>query len=180
MVPLTREGNKNLKEALDNIPQGDTMSSTIPDEPYNCAIHSANCKNIKCPGRKLTKKISDTVEKAVIEHPQIMGFDPGKKEDAKFVESTPCDNGSSPWAEVLGVKYKEDFKLPPKLLEKPSNHYGDGSKMELIDLINAEGDLVTFAKWNAIKYILRHDRKNGKEDLEKAQVYLNWLKEQYQ
>lgn len=166
MVPLTREGNKNLKEALDNIPQGDTMSSTIPDEPYNCAIHSERCTNLSCPGRKLTKKISDTVGKAVIEHPQIMGFDPGKD----------CEPPE-------GYDLPNDFKLPPRipeLLEKPSNHYGDGSKMELIDLINAEGDLVTFAKWNAIKYILRHDRKNGKEDLEKAQVYLNWLKEQYQ
>ena len=38
--------------------------------------------------------------------------------------------------------------IRPIVPDKPPNHYGDGSKMELIDLINAEGDLVTFAKWN--------------------------------
>lgn len=28
---------------------------------------------------------------------------------------------------------------------------------------------------NVLKYILRADMKNGKEDYEKAAVYLNWL-----
>jgi len=34
-----------------------------------------------------------------------------------------------------------------------------------------------FLRGNILKYIARADRKNGIEDLKKAQVYLNWLVE---
>jgi hypothetical protein len=30
-----------------------------------------------------------------------------------------------------------------------------------------------------MKYLWRHQYKNGKQDIEKAQVYLNWLHEGY-
>ena len=30
-----------------------------------------------------------------------------------------------------------------------------------------------------MKYLWRHKYKNGKQDIEKAQVYLNWLHEAY-
>ena len=38
-----------------------------------------------------------------------------------------------------------------------------------------EDELKGFYKGNVLKYMLRHEKKNGKEDLEKAKVYLNWL-----
>lgn len=38
-----------------------------------------------------------------------------------------------------------------------------------------------FATGNVIKYLMRHEMKNGKEDLEKAKEYIDWLiKEHYQ
>ena len=32
---------------------------------------------------------------------------------------------------------------------------------------------------NVLKYVWRHEYKNGLEDLEKAQVYLGWLIDNY-
>lgn len=59
------------------------------------------------------------------------------------------------------------------------NHYKiDGLDVEVLDIIKAvltkeqfEGAL----HFNVIKYILRTNKKNGVEDLEKAHKYLGWL-----
>lgn len=34
-----------------------------------------------------------------------------------------------------------------------------------------------FLKGNIVKYVMREDKKNGLEDVKKAQVYANWLVE---
>lgn len=55
--------------------------------------------------------------------------------------------------------------------------------MEAIDVIkNSMSDLEFqgYLKGNVMKYILRYRLKNGAQDLEKAQVYLDWLKESYE
>lgn len=49
--------------------------------------------------------------------------------------------------------------------------------LEAIDIIYAAlgpERFVGYCRGNALKYLLRADAKNGTEDLEKAQVYLNW------
>lgn len=49
--------------------------------------------------------------------------------------------------------------------------------LEAIDIIYAAlgpEKFVGYCRGNALKYLLRADAKNGTEDLEKAQVYLNW------
>lgn len=60
-------------------------------------------------------------------------------------------------------------------------HYQIMQGVEVIDVIRA---ILSRSDYNAqqgyyagnvIKYILRADKKNGVEDLEKAEVYLNWL-----
>ena len=59
---------------------------------------------------------------------------------------------------------------------KPS-HYAD-KEIEVIDYIE---DTLTpeqytgYCLGNVIKYISRYRKKNGIEDLHKAQVYLDWL-----
>ena len=35
-----------------------------------------------------------------------------------------------------------------------------------------------YLKGNVLKYLWRYEKKNGLEDLEKASVYLNWLKDE--
>lgn len=66
------------------------------------------------------------------------------------------------------------------------DHYMLIDGVEVIDVIN---EILTRSNYNAqqgyyygnvIKYILRADKKNGVEDLEKAEVYLNWLIESMQ
>lgn len=55
-------------------------------------------------------------------------------------------------------------------------HYAD-KKIEVIDYIRdtltAEG-FVDYCIGNVIKYVSRWRKKGGKEDLEKAKVYLEW------
>lgn len=61
--------------------------------------------------------------------------------------------------------------------EKPlqtQDHYtADNGEVEPIDLIISMG--LNFLEGNVVKYVCRHRKKNGLQDLEKAQVYLDWL-----
>lgn len=58
------------------------------------------------------------------------------------------------------------------------SHYDLGIKgVETIDVIKAvlgQEGFKKFCRGNALKYLIRADRKNGLEDLKKAAVYLNW------
>ena len=60
-------------------------------------------------------------------------------------------------------------------IEHPK-HYQQAD-IECLDAIKAalsSEELKGFIKGNIIKYIWRSDHKNGLEDLQKAQWYLNW------
>jgi hypothetical protein len=67
---------------------------------------------------------------------------------------------------------KEEFRdLPKQDFVNHPNHY-QGNGIEVIDIIEAFD--LNFNLANAIKYILRADKKgNKKQDLEKAIWYLN-------
>ena len=59
------------------------------------------------------------------------------------------------------------------------NHYKlDGLEpYKSIDVIKAcltEDEFKGFCLGNVFKYLIRFDKKGGKEDLEKARVYLDW------
>ena len=57
-------------------------------------------------------------------------------------------------------------------------HYTDHCSVECIDMIRlALGDdgFRAYCLGNAIKYLWRYKNKNGKEDINKACVYLDWL-----
>ena len=66
-------------------------------------------------------------------------------------------------------------------VNKPS-HYQGSKGLESIEVIdNFIGDLSGKAAWcwgNAIKYLLRFQKKNGLEDLKKAEFYLKRLIEE--
>ena len=61
-------------------------------------------------------------------------------------------------------------------------HYSAG-KIECIEALRSclghEG-FIDYATGNCMKYLWRFRRKNGLEDLKKAQVYLNWLIEEWE
>lgn len=63
-------------------------------------------------------------------------------------------------------------------VKHPEHYRLEGLKgVESIDIIKAvlgaEG-FKKFCRGNALKYLIRADKKNGLEDLKKAAVYLNW------
>ncbi|MGZ9532562.1 DUF3310 domain-containing protein [Staphylococcus epidermidis] len=68
---------------------------------------------------------------------------------------------------------------PRKTLNDKVNHpshytYGDIEVMDFIEQVTKDyKPELAFAIGNAIKYISRANRKNGKEDLDKARWYLN-------
>ena len=66
-------------------------------------------------------------------------------------------------------------------VNKPS-HYQGSKGLESIEVIdNFIGNLIGKAAWcwgNAIKYLLRFQKKNGIEDLKKARKNLDWLIEE--
>ena len=61
-------------------------------------------------------------------------------------------------------------------------HYSAG-KIECIEALRSclghEG-FIDYATGNCMKYLWRFRRKNGLEDLKKAQVYLTWLIEEWE
>ena len=52
------------------------------------------------------------------------------------------------------------------------NHYTE-MKISPLEFIEANEDVLTWCTKNVIKYVGRYQRKNGLEDLKKAQWYLN-------
>lgn len=61
-------------------------------------------------------------------------------------------------------------------VESPKHYKLDGLNIESIDVIKSVlGDnFEAFCVGNVLKYVIRHKKKNGLEDLMKARVYLNW------
>ena len=59
----------------------------------------------------------------------------------------------------------------------PAHYALPGLGVESIDVIKAvlgpEG-FMKFCRGNALKYLIRADKKGGAEDLQKAMVYINW------
>lgn len=62
-------------------------------------------------------------------------------------------------------------------VNKPKHYQLDGLPCESIDVIRAvlgKDGFRKFCRGNTLKYLIRADKKNGLEDLMKAQVYLGW------
>ena len=85
--------------------------------------------------------------------------------------------------DVIGYTYKmveeirETGTLDPAYPSKDNNpispqHYQQGN-IQVLDFINDQK--FTYLEGNIVKYICRYKAKNGLEDLEKAQYYLNDL-----
>lgn len=70
-------------------------------------------------------------------------------------------------------------ELVEKDLINEPDHYKGKNGMEVIDVIKNFAPCPEYAEGfffgNVVKYVLRHSKKNGLEDLKKAQKYLGWL-----
>jgi len=82
------------------------------------------------------------------------------------------------WEEFVSFTGKPECYNSDKDIVKPNRYKGKDGK-DLLQLF--EESLLTdeeykgFLKGNVYKYLKRYEHKNGKEDLEKATVYLNKL-----
>lgn len=64
--------------------------------------------------------------------------------------------------------WKDNWKASPG---NPKNHYD----AEIQPVEYFASDYKQYLPSNVIKYVVRHDKKNGKEDLEKARWYVDWM-----
>lgn len=56
------------------------------------------------------------------------------------------------------------------------SHYGDTLDLcEILEAIWNVPDLIAAYKFNVLKYLVRHEKKNGLEDLDKCETYLTRL-----
>jgi hypothetical protein len=63
-------------------------------------------------------------------------------------------------------------------VNKPSHYQIEGCNIESIDIIKKVLGLkgfVAFCLGNVLKYLIRAEKKNGKEDYKKAAKYLEWV-----
>lgn len=61
------------------------------------------------------------------------------------------------------------------LMISPEHYKGDIECIDAIKSSMTKDQYLGYLKGNIQKYIWRYDKKNGIEDLKKAQVYLGWL-----
>lgn len=94
--------------------------------------------------------------------------------DPRDLNSMPTSNGEIDPIDILAkpIPVKNDNVNHP-------THYTSGG-IECIDAIRASMSIEEFRgylKGCAMKYLWRYQMKGGLEDLEKANVYLGWLRE---
>ena len=73
---------------------------------------------------------------------------------------------------------EKDIELASDNVHSPKHYMIPGCDFESIDIIRQRlGDVgfMFFLEGNVSKYLIRAEKKNGKEDYEKAKKYLSWL-----
>jgi hypothetical protein len=60
-------------------------------------------------------------------------------------------------------------------VKEPIHYKGEIECIEAIKASMSQQQFKGYLKGNIMKYLWRYDRKNGLEDLQKADVYLQWL-----
>jgi hypothetical protein len=60
-------------------------------------------------------------------------------------------------------------------VKEPSHYKGEIECIAAIKASMSQEQFKGYLKGNVMKYLWRYDRKNGLEDLQKADVYLQWL-----
>lgn len=65
------------------------------------------------------------------------------------------------------------------VINKPPHYQGEIECIAAIKASMTKEQFIGYLKGNIQKYIWRFDKKNGLEDLQKANIYLNWLQTEY-
>lgn len=83
--------------------------------------------------------------------------------------SIPTKTNIGIFGEISGIRYKE---------ESTPNHYKGKNGKQVFDVLEdflTDENVKGFYVGNIIKYVLRYEKKNGIEDLEKAKNYIDKL-----
>lgn len=127
-------------------------------------------------------KVGDRVE--VIDAPDIFRYDVGEKgmimSFDKEGNALISVDGNNPGTIITPTKYLRkipniiSFEVKDNPLDKQvgGNHYKDMA-IQPVEFIERNG--LGFCVGNCIKYLCRHKRKNGKEDLLKAKHFIDLL-----
>jgi hypothetical protein len=87
----------------------------------------------------------------------------------------------SKWIEQEEMKKLVGYQKPEVTFSRDTqvggDHYRQVPNMQPWDIIDAYG--LDYYAGNVLKYLLRHKKKNGKEDLEKARHYLTKMIDSY-
>lgn len=74
--------------------------------------------------------------------------------------------------------FEKEIELVSDNVHSPKHYMIPGCNFESIDIIRQRLDdvgFIFFLEGNVSKYLIRAEKKNGKEDYEKAKKYLSWL-----
>lgn len=95
--------------------------------------------------------------------------------DVEAIDGRTCTINDNYDFYSLPDENEENKKTLDDKVNHPSHYtYGDIEVMDFIEQVTKDyKPELAFAIGNAIKYISRANRKNGKEDLDKARWYLN-------
>lgn len=80
--------------------------------------------------------------------------------------------------DILKKDFEKNIELASDNVHSPKHYMIPGCDFESIDIIRQRlGDVgfMFFLEGNVSKYLIRAEKKNGKEDYEKAKKYLSWL-----
>lgn len=157
-----------------------TRRSAQPDRGYSAPVAESGSRPVITTGSHSRQEPTST---GVVDGGKVV-----MKPTAEPTETNSQPMRHEAWMRKAA---KEADRLHKKLTEKMSSsssdlvhkpsHYNQ-SGIECIEAIRAalgpEG-FRDYCQGNAMKYLWRHKYKNGKQDIEKAQVYLNWLHEAY-
>ncbi len=143
-------------------------SDPISDNDDQIAHHVPTYEDAMMPGIEEEKRkwIYESPDGGKTVYRHELGKDPLKR------ELVPQENN----ANDIEFKYNEDVTL--KEVEEYvkstyKSHYANDNKTQTLDLINSIGDTESFSKANAIKYLSRFGKKDGKSkfDILKAIHY---------
>lgn len=113
----------------------------------------------------------DFAEKIEVTQPYLSHLENGKIEASERVQKRIMKILENETQEIVETSEVDNVKSP--------KHYMiPGCNFESIDIIRQRlGDVgfMFFLEGNVSKYLIRAEKKNGKEDYEKARKYLSWL-----
>ena len=176
---LTTPVNKRMQNlAKERIKHGEVIKVTQADVEKACK--NANTESAASLPKevKSAKPLETIAEKVAEKEPKIETVTEPKEELKPICPAIVVDSSKD---EIQSIKLtQEQEKEVDNVVNDPVNHPSHYSgKVECIDCIesavaNLKG-VNAFLAGNAIKYLYRFSRKNGKQDLEKCKWYLERL-----